>query len=300
MNVIRPPNPMPSLRCIVAAFALSAMLTPLSGWAIDVAPGDYVPPPVGTTAGLLYLQHAERNALYGGGSRVAADPQLTSEVGILRLIHYISISGVTVAPQILLPFGRLKAGRDIAALGKTDGVGDVILAAPVWVINEPSSGTYLGLTPYLFLPTGNYNSNRALNLGENRTKLNLQAGFVKRLSDKIHLDLTGDVMFYGKNDNNAGKTTLRQDRMYQLQGYLRYQYTAGTNVFLGLSQIMCGESRINGIDADDASRQRKFSVGASHFVRPTTQLMLSVGRDLKVENGFKEKMRLNLRLLQVI
>ena len=99
------------------------------------------PPPAGTMAGLLYLQHAERNALYGGGSRVAAEPQLTSEVGILRLFHYISIVGVTVAPQILLPFGRLKAGRGIAALGKTEGVGDVILAAPVWVINEPSSGT---------------------------------------------------------------------------------------------------------------------------------------------------------------
>lgn len=42
---------------------------------------------------------------------------------------------------------------------------------------------------------------------------------MKRLTDKIHLDLTGDVMFYGKNDNYADKTTLRRDRMYQLQGY---------------------------------------------------------------------------------
>ena len=50
---------------------------------------------------------------------------------------------------------------------------------------------------------------------------------------------------------------------------------------------------------DDEAGLRKFSVGGSVFVGPKTQLLMSVGRDLKVKNGFKENARLNLRLLQV-
>jgi hypothetical protein len=38
---------------------------------------------------------------------------------------------------------------------------------------------------------------------------------------------------------------------------------------------------------------------ASTFVSPTLQVLVSVGRNLKVDNGFKESSRLNVRLLKV-
>jgi hypothetical protein len=201
---------------------------------------------------------------------------------------------------VLLPFGRLNAGRDTAALGRTSGVGDLILASPVWVINDAASRTYLGISPYLIVPTGSYDSSRSLNLGENRWKFNVQVGFVQGLTEHWHVDLTADAMFYGRNDDySAGSQTLRQDRQYQAQGYLRYQFPAGTNAFVGLSQTMGGATRVNGVVKDDATRQRKVSVGASHFIAPTTQLLVSVGRDLKVDNGLRENSRINLRVLHV-
>ena len=276
---------------------LAATLSPVWAWALDVDAGDFVPAPDGSTVGLLYVQHAERNRIYAQGQRAAGNPRLVSDVGIARLVHYANVGGLTVGPQILVPFGRLDAGRDTRALGKDSGIGDIILAAPVWPINDASSRTYLAIAPYLYLPTGSYDRNRSLNLGENRWKFNLQVGLAKGLTDLWFVDLTADVMFYGKN-NDYGSASLKQKPLYQGQAYLRYQFTPAANAFVGLSQTWGGKTRVDGVTNDDEARQRKVSIGGSYFFRPTTQVLLALGRDLKVENGFRENARVNVRLLQ--
>jgi hypothetical protein len=272
----------------------------MAAQAIDVDIGDFVPAPAGTTVSLLYYQHAERNSLYMQGRKAPIDPKLDSDVGIARLVHYTRIGDMSFAPQVLVPFGRLDAGRDTTALGQTSGMGDIILAAPFWPINDAASRTYLGIAPYLYLPTGSYDRNRALNLGEHRWKFDLQVGFVKGFTDKWYWDLTGDVMFYGKNDDYGSTgATQRQKSLYQVQSYLRYQFTPAANVFVGLSQTWGGETSVNAVDSNDEARQRKASIGGSWFIGPKTQLLGAIGRDLSVQNGFKENARLNLRLLRV-
>lgn len=279
---------------------LTSALLPLAAQAVDVDPADFVPAPAGTTVGLLYLQHAERDSLYSHGHQILDDPRLDSNIGIARLVHYTTLGGVRVAPQIIQPFGRLEASQDTRALGDASGLGDTILAMPFWLIDDPQARSYLAIAPYLFLPTGRYDHDRALNLGENRWKFDLQVGYVKGLTAAWYLDLTGDVMFFGKNDDySAARTTLEQKPLYQGQAALRYQFTPGANAFVGLSQTWGGESRVAGVDLDDETRQRKLSIGGSYFIQPKTQLMVSLGRDLAVENGFKEAARLNIRLLQI-
>ncbi|WP_244109490.1 hypothetical protein [Burkholderia anthina] len=39
-------------------------------------------------------------------------------------------------------------------------------------------------------------------------------------------------------------------------------------------------------------------MGAAWFFNPSTQILATWGRDLSVENGFKETNRINLRLLK--
>ncbi|ALU88016.1 quinohemoprotein alcohol dehydrogenase protein [Herbaspirillum rubrisubalbicans M1] len=290
----------PVKRIPLLASVLSVTMLPIAAQAIDVDIGDFVPAPAGTTVGLLYYQHVERTSLYAQGQKAATDPKLDSDIGIARLVHYTTIGGLAFAPQVMVPFGREDAGRDTAALGQTSGVGDIILAAPFWPVNDAASRTYLGIAPYLYLPTGSYDHNRALNLGENRWKFDLQVGFVKGLTDKWYLELTGDGMVYGKNgDYGSSGATQRQKPLFQGQSYLRYQFTPAANVFVSLSQTWGGETRINGVDSNDEARERKASIGGSWFILPKTQLLMALGRDLSVENGFKENARINLRLLHV-
>lgn len=271
-----------------------------SALAIDVDAGDYTALPDGTNLGLLYYQHVERDALYSKGSRVPIDAGLNSDVGILRGVHFMNVGGFIVDPQFLLPFGQLRAKNDTSFLGDTKGVSDLILAATVWLVNKPESGTYFGITPFLTLPTGQYDNNKALNLGENRTKFTLQAGYITSLTKALSLDLIGDVTLYGRN-NNFGATgaTLKQDPTFQGQIHLRYNFTPTFDVRVGLSMTATGETKVNGVNQDDRGNTTKFSLGASYFFRPTTQVLATYGRDISVREGFKESNRINVRLLQV-
>ncbi len=279
------------------ALLLSALtLSPLTH-AIDLDAGDYDTAAPGTTLGLLYLQHAERDSLYNKSNKVAGDNGLDSDIGIARLVHYTDIGGTLVLPQILVPFGRLEGKGDTSSLGSASGIGDIILAAPTWLINDTQNHTFLGVTPYLFLPTGDYDKHKALNLGENRYKGNLQVAFSTRVAPKVAWDVAGDVTVYGDNDDAAGGT-LKQSPGYQVQTNARYLLTDKVDLRAGISYANAGETKQNGVTSD-ATTQSKFWVGTAFWPLAKTQAILTYGQDIKVENGFKEANRINLRLLQV-
>ena len=283
----------------LSALILGSVLSH-STFAIDVDAGDYTALPADTNLAMLYYQDASRDELYSGGNKVAGDYSLASDVGILRGVHFTEIGGYIVDPQFLLPFGTLDAGKDIAALGEESGVGDLILAATVWLVNKPKDNTYFGITPFIYLPTGTYDNKEGLNLGENRYKFALQAGYITNLTDDISLDLVADVMLYGENDEfGATKDTMKQEASFQLQAFLRYKMNPGWDFRVGLSQTFGGETEVNGAKMNDTAEITKINVGTSYFVTPSVQLLASYGRDLAVENGFSEDNRLNLRILKV-
>lgn len=289
-------------RGLVGFCSMLAMLSAAGvAQAIDVDAGDYVPAPAGTNVGLLYLQHASRDALYAQGNRVAGNNGLDSDIGILRLVHFMEIGGMIADPQILLPFGRLKGtGAMAGTLGSEDGIGDPILAATFWVQNNPQAKTYTGITPYVYVPIGSYNSQRALNLGENRWRYSLQAAHVRPLGEKFSLDLVGDVTLFGKNDEyGAANQTLKQKPLYQAQAWLRYHLTPTSDIRLGVSETFGGRSKIDGVEQDDRKSTSKFSLGGSFFIAPKTQIVGLIGRDISVRDGFRESSRINIRILQV-
>lgn len=269
--------------------------------AVDVDAGDYTALPEGTNLGMVYYQHAERRSLYSGGHKQPMRAGLNSDIGILRGVHFMKLGGFTIDPQFLLPFGQLEGKRDTSGLGKSDGgIGDLILASTVWLVERPEEKTYFGITPFLYVPTGRYDRDDALNIGENRWKFALQAGYIQGLGDKWWLDLIGDVTWFGKNDDaTSAGLTLRQSALYQGQAFLRYQLTPSLDLRVGYSRLWGGETRLDGVDQHDKPDTAKFLVGAGWFVTPKTQLLFNYGRDQSVENGFKEGDRFNVRLMQV-
>ncbi len=279
-----------------SALAAAAVLNPAH--ALDVDPGDYTALPAGTNLAIVYYQHAQRNALYANGNKVPGNNKLDSDIGLLRMVHFTEIGGYIVDPQFILPFGQLKAKGDLGpVLGKNSGVGDLLVGATLW-FNKPSDKTHFGITPFLSLPTGQYNKNDPLSIGENRVKLILNAGYITPLTEKLLLDVIGDVTLFGKNDDVVGGT-MKQKAQYQFQSYLRYQLSGTTDLRGGISYTTGGKTRINGVDQNNKTETFKFNVGFAHFLSPTQQVLATVGRDSSVENGFRENARLNLRFLQV-
>lgn len=284
-------------RTLIAAVIALALSNSAS--AIDNDAGDYTALPPGTNLFLAYYQYATRDAIYTKGTRLAGEPKLDSHVGILRYVGYRDIAGYLMGPEVILPFGKLRAGRDISGLGSTTSVGDVILGLPIW-FNRPEDKSHTGVTFNLFLPTGDYDRNDPLSLGENRVKALVQVGTAQPISDKLTLDLLADVQFHGTNDDFGPRgQRLKTKPLFEYQGFLRYAIAPGADLRVGIQHIRGGENEIDGAMQGDRQQLTKVQFGGAMFVTPTQQIIVTYGKDVSVRTGFKEDHRLNFRFLQV-
>ncbi len=281
--------------CAPLALAAASVAVPAHAQAIDA--GDYVPAPPGTQLALAYVQYSHSGALYAKGKKVDDKAELDTAIGILRYVGFSKIAGMTFDYQVLQPYGRLSGGGSTAALGTTSGLADTILVATLWVHNDPASKSYFGITPYVYLPTGDYDRSRALNLGENRWKGSMQAVYSKGFGDHFVAELAGDAMIYGKNDDNVGGV-LKQKAQYRVQGFARYLIDPKNELNARLMYVTGGETKIAGIDQDNVTRTLSVLGTWRYSISPKWQLMTQIGTDLSVYNGFGEGARAQLRILR--
>lgn len=281
------------------AFALSST----KALAVDVNAGDYTALPAGTNVAAWYQQysHADRfNA--DGAPDNRRDTSLKSNISILRLVHFMDIGGMTVDPQILLPFGHVYDARIAGqSLGSASGLADPIIGATFWLVNQPAagaSGRYFGITPFLYLPWGSYDKHDTLNLGENRFKGDLQLGWVEPLWGKVSMELYGDAVVYGHNDDaGTGNQTLKQDATYQLQGNLRYDFNPAQRVALGYSTSTGGKQYLDGNYTGQKTEVQQVRAEFQQMVGRTVQLSAQLTHDIHVVGGFQEDIGVNLRAL---
>ena len=270
-----------------------------SVWAIDIDGGDYIAAPPGTNLALLYYQHSTRDEFYSNGTKTPGDNKLDADIGILRAIRYFKLGDYTALSQVILPFGTLKGKGDMSALGDANGTADLLLSNALWLKTADRKGTNWGFAHYIYVPTGSYDKNQSLNLGENRWKWTLATGLAQGLTENLSLDLTADVTFYGNNNQaNASNATLTQDQSYQTQAHLRYNINDALHLFGSYSYEWGGETTINGASQNNRQEKSKFSLGGGYWVTPSVQVIAAYGQDINVENGFKENSRFNLRLMK--
>ncbi|QPO21797.1 transporter [Pseudomonas sp. Y39-6] len=293
-------NHKPKNKSKFASIAINVILAgsaevSLPSYAIDIDAGDWDTAPAGTDMAIIYAQHVNRDQLFAKGNVAANNAQLESNISILRYVHWTTLGGHPFALEALLPFGNLKADGDISSLGNASGIGDAVFLAPIWLIDNKSERNSFAVVPYIFLPTGSYDKDKPLNLGENRMKYDLQLGYTHGIGRAFNIELAGDAMYFGENTD----TSLNQKLLYQAQGHLSYQWNPGTRLAIGLSHSFGGETSISGIDQDNKINTTKALFTVSTFIDQRNQFLFSYGKDLSVSNGFKEESRFNFRLLHV-
>ncbi|KMK18609.1 hypothetical protein ABW09_08525 [Pluralibacter gergoviae] len=278
--------------CLFFGFSKVAM-------AIDFDAGDYTAMPEGTNLGLLYYTHAKSGSYYAGGQQVKHDTSLTQDISILRMIHFTTIGGFTVDPQFLLPFGRVHGRMSGNSMGTAHGVGDLILASTLWLYNNPSTRTWFGITPFIYVPTGNYCHDDALNMGEHRWKYSLQAAFTTPIVENLLFDIGADATWFGDNNNyGASSSRLSEGTLYQGQVHLRYQLTPAFDIRTSYSKLWGGNTSVDGVSQGKPGEQ-KYSVGGAWMFASKTQLMATWGRDASIDNGFKNESVFNFRVMQM-
>lgn len=271
-----------------------------SSFAADVDAGDYNSLPPGSNIFALTVLNNKAKGFYQNGEKTLDNAEFESQISVLRFVHFTQFGKYTIDPQFMVPIGSLKAKGDMSALGDTDGMGDLILANAIWLKNDTQNNKYFAITPMLTVPTGSYDADRPLNMGENRWKLTIQAGYTQPIMPKVTWDVVGDVTFYGKNDEySSSRLEMEQDESYQLQSFLRYNVTPTFDFRVGASQTWGGETNINGVDQGDRTQVTKWSIGASWLALPSVSLLANYGKQTSVYSGFKEENQFNMRLVKV-
>ena len=281
-------------RAVVCCAAIAAC-----GNALAADARDYIPLPDRTLLFVTYAKHITGNKLYSNGNQASSDFNLNQNLGIFRPVYYTKLSnsalygdgGLMLDPQMLFVFGE--GHIDGAALNQNSvqasGIADPVFLATLWFVNAPKEQFWIGFTPYLTVPIGQYSSTRSLNLGNNRWAVKPESGVVKGFGN-FNVDVNLNVEFYTPNDNafNAAQQTqvrLTQNPLFGVETHLSYDLNK--NWFVAADYFFAGggETKFDGIANDNS--QQTHSVGASFFwlLGTSNQLMLQYRQDVSVRNG---------------
>jgi hypothetical protein len=289
----------PAVRGLLAALVMAGIAPVAAAAEIATDPGDYAALPPGAQLGILYYQHAERDAYYTAGNRMQGAFRLDTDIGLARHVRYTTLGGVVVSPQLIVPFGQVELKKPFGPLGPVSakGIGDPIVGSALWLVNQASQ--WLAVSAFVSVPLGRYDSERGpVNVGEHRWKGIFQAAYVRALGARWMLDLVGETAVYGDNDDFLGMRR-QQAASYSMQAHLRYMLSQSSSVALTYYQDFGGETSVGGIEQHDRMNNRRWQVGYATFVTPALQLQAQAGKGAKTAYGARESARLNLRLVQV-
>lgn len=268
--------------------ALALLFTTTSAFAVDVSPGAYIPAPAGKTIAMLYLGGGQASEYHPEeGPDITHDTKLKTESALLRLFYMLDVSETRVQLQVAVPYGSQDLKLNGRKIGNDSGFADPFVAVTAWPINDPQNKRYLGVSGYLFLPLGAYESDHAVNMGNNRYATAGQVGYSEAWGP-WRLDVNADVTFYGDNDKSTVKRkTLEQDPTYVLQPWLSYTFQSKVTTSLGFTKTWGGNSELDGIDTGRRTDSLRARAGIGYWVRPDTQLYAEFSRDLEVDGGYK-------------
>jgi len=270
----------------VLALICTCLLIPSVSSAANMR--DYIPAPPDTLLSLLYYHYISGDDLNVGGHK-AADVDLSQNLFLLREVYYMKIGSIVADPQFILPFGS--SSFDMGARSDdSDGIGDLILLCTFWLYNNPETKTYVGLTPYFYLPTGDYDDDQIVNLGANRFAFQAEVGLVKgwevQPGHNLYLEVSPSLYFYGDNDDYNGNQELSQDPVFALESHLSYDLTE--QLVFGLSYFgqWGDKSEVDGVKVDGTNINTQ-TLGASiaYNFAPGWQFLLQYKQDVKVNYG---------------
>lgn len=289
----------------LVTLAILASSTTCFSAEVSTDPGDVSPLPPGVNLGLVYYQHASRDAYFSGGNKLTSTNKLDTDIALLRFVHYTTIGNFLVNPQFIIPFGSVNLKDSSLGLpfsSKTaSGVGDPLVGASLWLWQKQENKESIEVTGFISLPLGNYDyANGPINLGENRWKAIGHIGYSRAIFDSLSFDIIGEVTKYGDNDKYISNGIKKEQKSAQsLMMHLKYSIAPSSYIAFSYFHDFGGETSINGNEQSDKMNNSRWLATYATFVEPSIQLQVQFGQAIKVQNGFEENSRLNLRLLKV-
>lgn len=212
--------------------------------------------------------------------------------------HSIELFGNAGSLLIGMPLGGLSGALNTRVgtieLETDPAQGDLFIGGVLGLLGSPSlspaefaqykPGARVSVAARLFLPTGDYDSSRVLNLGGNRWSLQASLPISYVLADTmIDPDLTTFeimpfVQIFGDNADPFGPATLSsQDPVFGLEGHITRNFGRNLWAALDATYEFGGETSTDGVARGDA--QEVLTLGATLGVSLTSSVALRLSYD---------------------
>ena len=286
--------------CIAAplrlALALSAAVVPNSAWAIDIFPRDFIAYPEGTNLTAFYYRYSHADTLnLAGGSTITQNTHLNVDTGIWRQIYYGDWDGYPCAAQFILPASTVNGAIAGKQLPSVTGINDVLVSLGIsFLPRRPDRN--LGILLYTSLPTGNYRSDRTLNLGGNRWSFDTQLGYSQAIGRQFWFDAAADAILYTLNhDAGPGHGTLAQQPSYEAQVWFSYLPDIRSSIAVGAAVHWGGAQSINQFSTGLKTEAEQIRVTFWYAVTSAIHLSALLSHDVHVVGGYPQMIGLTLR-----
>jgi hypothetical protein len=222
---------------------------------------------------------------------------LKIDTGLLAYVRSIDFWGRSGKFDVIVPYSHLAGTALLAgqpAERNISGFSDPRLRLSVNFYGAPSLSLaefrgyeqdfVAGASVQVSVPVGQYDPNRAVNLGTNRWSIKPDIGISKTLGD-FTADITGGVTFFTDNHDFFGGQTVEKDPLYSVQTNLSYNFSGGVWASLGATFYSGGRSTVNGVRKDDAIRNSRFGLTVAVPIDRRFSIKLNASTGISTRTG---------------
>ncbi len=282
----------------VTVALLCAVLASANAAAQDLTPRTYWPAPNGTR--LLILGYSRQTG------DVVTDPSIpitgvdsTIDSAVLAYQQTIDLFGRTGNIQLQLPYvDGTTTGMVSREPGRRDvnGIGDLAATLTINLAGAASMSPaefqelrrnprpILGLGIKVVAPTGQYDSDRLINIGTNRWAVRLQLGYVRPLRPKWLLEMSAGAWFFEDNDEFLGMRR-EQDPIGAFNVHLVRRFSPGFWASLNLNYYVGGHTTIGDTRNADLQRNSRAGLSFAYPFRRRHALKLGFSDGIVTESG---------------
>ena len=253
---------------LVVAMTTGLARTPAAAQSIE--PRAYSAAPVGTNFVILAYSEAH-GALPVDTALPLSDIDLEVRALIVAYARSLNLWGKSAKIDIIAPYGKLSG--DAVYLGepisrRVSGLSDPAARVTILLHGAPAmtpgefrdyrQDLLIGASVQLFVPIGQYDEERLLNLGTNRWAIKPEIGLSKAWG-RWTLEGAAGATFFTANSHFFGDHERTQKPIYSAQAHLIYNLAPGTWFAANLSWFGGGRTSLDGID--DRNLQKNWRAG---------------------------------------
>jgi hypothetical protein len=276
------------IRIVLLVAGLSSVLS-----AVDDGPRMYWNAPVGTNILQAYFWTASGNSVTPENSQTSPYLDTDINIGILGYNRIVDVAGHSAIVTAVMTAGKVSGDTSKIVLNKdlrsSSGLGQLYLQGGINLFGAPAlsaeafgiykQDTVLSLLVGVTAPMGDYEGNRALNLGMNRWNLRVGLPFIQTLGEWIPgeittLEILPSVWFYGDNDDSILESTLSQDPMYTVEAHITRDITPEIFVSLDYFIQRIGDSTLAGLPSGVAHTSDSLGATIGYMLNAQAQLQL--------------------------